>query len=70
MPIPTCQHVKDDGALCHAIAMRNRDYCYFHLDLLQRRKRIQRNRQTAKTIATTTAITVESSFDGGAGLLP
>jgi hypothetical protein len=69
MSIPACQHVKDDGALCHAIAMRNRDFCYFHLDLLQRRKRMQRNlaRQAAKTIAATT---VGAGFAAAATLRP
>jgi hypothetical protein len=30
MPYPTCRHVKEDGHLCQAPAMRGQYYCYFH----------------------------------------
>ena len=35
-----CQHTKDDGKLCGSPAMRGKRYCYFHLEVIRRRKRL------------------------------
>ena len=37
-----CQHTKDDGKLCGSPAMRGKRYCYFHLDVVLRRRRLAR----------------------------
>jgi hypothetical protein len=42
MSIRLCNHLKDDGAYCRSFAVRNRDFCYFHLEVVARRKRIER----------------------------
>ena len=36
---PTCHHILASGALCQAPALRNRNYCRFHLDQIGRRMR-------------------------------
>ena len=41
---PTCHHVLANGALCQAAALRNRDYCRFHLQQIGRRMRAARER--------------------------
>ena len=35
-----CQHTKDDGELCRSPAMRKQRYCYFHLEVVRRRRRL------------------------------
>lgn len=45
MPRPTtCHHVLASGALCQAAALRNRDYCRFHLEQIGRRMKAARAR--------------------------
>jgi hypothetical protein len=39
-----CLHVKDDGTICEAPAMRRRSCCYFHTELRQRARRKQKAR--------------------------
>lgn len=39
-----CEHVKGDGMFCRGIALRNRRYCRFHIDLWARQHRMQRYR--------------------------
>jgi hypothetical protein len=33
-----CQHTKDNGELCGSPAMRGKNYCYFHLEVVRRRR--------------------------------
>ncbi|HVP49960.1 MAG TPA: hypothetical protein VMT56_01930 [Candidatus Bathyarchaeia archaeon] len=40
MQYPTCRHVKEDGIYCGSPAVRNRQYCYYHL--MQRGRRLRR----------------------------
>ena len=35
-----CQHTKDNGKLCGSLAMRGKNYCYFHLEVVSRRRRL------------------------------
>lgn len=35
-----CQHTKDNGELCGSPAMRKKSYCYFHLEVVARRRRM------------------------------
>ena len=35
-----CQHAKDDGELCGSPAMRRKNYCYFHREVVRRRQRL------------------------------
>lgn len=35
-----CQHTKDNGELCGSPAMRKQRYCYFHLEVVRRRRRL------------------------------
>lgn len=35
-----CQHTKDNGELCGSPAMRKKRYCYFHLEVVRRRRRL------------------------------
>ena len=44
MSIRTCHHVRDNGVLCQAAALRNRDYCRFHLQQIGRRMKAARAR--------------------------
>ncbi len=37
MEFRTCDHLKEDGVYCNSPALRDRDYCYFHLNLRGRR---------------------------------
>jgi hypothetical protein len=37
-----CQHTKEDGELCGSPAMRKKRYCYFHLEVVLRRRRLAR----------------------------
>ena len=39
MQYETCRHVKEDGTLCGCPALRDRQYCYFHLTHRGRRLR-------------------------------
>lgn len=42
-----CQHTKNNGELCGSPAMRRKNYCYFHLEVVRRRRRLavmERNR--------------------------
>ena len=32
MSVPTCTHLKPDGAVCNSPALRGKRFCYFHLD--------------------------------------
>jgi len=43
-PVRLCEHIKSDGTFCRGFALRNRRYCRFHIDLWQRRHRMQRYR--------------------------
>ena len=43
-----CQHTEDDGKLCGSPAMRKKNDCYFHLEVVRRRQppaRMARTRQ-------------------------
>ncbi len=40
-----CHYLKDDNKMCNAAAMRRQIYCYHHLELLRRERRIARTRQ-------------------------
>ena len=40
-----CHYIKDDNKICNAAAMRRQIYCYHHLGLLRRERRIARTRQ-------------------------
>ena len=46
-----CQHTKDDGELCGSPAMRRRSYCYFHLEVVRRRRRLARMARTRRLLA-------------------
>ncbi len=35
-----CQPTKDNGELCGSPAMRGKSYCYFHLEVVARRRRL------------------------------
>ena len=35
-----CQHTKDNGELCGSPAMRQKNYCYFHLEVVRRCRRL------------------------------
>jgi hypothetical protein len=35
-----CQNTKDNGELCGSPAMRKKRYCYFHLEVVRRRRRL------------------------------
>ena len=35
-----CHHTKDNGELCGSPAMRRKHYCYFHLEVVRRRRRL------------------------------
>ena len=35
-----CQHTKDNGESCGSPAMRKQRYCYFHLEVVRRRRRL------------------------------
>ncbi len=39
MFIKLCHHLKQDGTLCRAIALRGRIYCHFHSELHRRQLR-------------------------------
>ncbi|HKD84876.1 MAG TPA: hypothetical protein VKB58_09030 [Terriglobales bacterium] len=39
-----CLHVKNDGTVCQAPAMRRRSCCYFHIDVRRRERRKQKAR--------------------------
>jgi hypothetical protein len=45
MSVPTCTHVKQNGAFCDSPAVRGRKYCYFHLNLRGRRLKASRARR-------------------------
>jgi len=46
-----CQHVMDDGRMCHSPAMRRRSCCYFHTELRRRRKRMAKARLVQEGVA-------------------
>jgi len=46
-----CQHTKDDGELCRSPAMRRKNYCYFHLEVVRRRRRMAMRARTRKLLA-------------------
>jgi hypothetical protein len=37
-----CHYTKSDGKVCGSPAMKRRTYCYFHLEAVQREKRMAR----------------------------
>jgi hypothetical protein len=45
-----CQHTKDDGKLCGSPAMRKKNYCYFHLEVVRRRQRLGRMARTRQLL--------------------
>ena len=49
--IRLCQHTKDDGKLCGSPAMRGKSYCYFHLDVVLRRRRLARMARERQLLA-------------------
>ena len=49
--IRLCQHTKDDGKLCGSPAMRGKRYCYFHLDVVLRRRRLARMARERQLLA-------------------
>ena len=48
--IRTCKHIKDNGALCQAVAQKGSAYCHHHLQLQQRRLRMARAGRAASRI--------------------
>jgi hypothetical protein len=44
MDVRTCDHLKEDGFYCKSPALRDRNYCYFHLNLRGRRLNMARAR--------------------------
>ena len=42
MQYETCRHVKEDGTYCGSPALRDREYCYYHLT--ERGRRLRRAR--------------------------
>ena len=36
--IPECRHIMPTGAKCHAVALRGKAYCYFHMRQRQPRR--------------------------------
>jgi len=46
-----CQHTKDNGELCGSPAMRGKNYCYFHLEVVGRRRRLARMARTRRLLA-------------------
>ena len=46
-----CQHTKDDGELCRSPAMRRKRYCYFHLEVVRRRRRLAMMARTRQLLA-------------------
>jgi hypothetical protein len=46
-----CHHTKDDGELCGSPAMRTKRYCYFHLEVVLRRRRMARRARTQRLLA-------------------
>lgn len=42
MAVPTCNHIRKNGNFCKAIALRGRDFCYFHLTTRARRAKAAR----------------------------
>ena len=45
MQYETCRHIKEDGLYCGSPALRDRQYCYYHL--MQRERRLRRARALA-----------------------
>ena len=46
-----CQHTKDNGELCGSPAMRRKNYCYFHLEVVRRRRRLACMARTRRLLA-------------------
>jgi hypothetical protein len=46
-----CQHRKDNGELCGSPAMRKKNYCYFHLEVVHRRRRLACMMRTRQVLA-------------------
>ena len=46
-----CQHTKDNGEGCGSPAMRGKHYCYFHLEVVSRRRRLARMARTRQLLA-------------------
>ncbi len=46
-----CQHTKDNGEFCGSPAMRGKNYCYFHLKVVCRRRRMERRARTQQLLA-------------------
>ena len=46
-----CQHTKDDGKLCGSPALRRKHYCYFHLKVVRRRRRLALMARNARLLA-------------------
>jgi len=46
-----CQHTKDNGELCGSPAMRGKSYCYFHLEVVRRRRRLARMARERELLA-------------------
>ena len=46
-----CQHTKDNGELCGSPAMRKKSYCYFHLEVVRRRRRLAQLARTRQLLA-------------------
>jgi hypothetical protein len=44
MAIKLCHHIRENGVLCNAAALRGRDYCYSHLTFRGRRMRAAQQR--------------------------
>ena len=39
---PLCNHIKTNGCVCESPALKDEDYCYFHIASRARRRRQQR----------------------------
>jgi len=51
MPVPTCDHLKEDGVFCSSPALKGRKYCHFHLNLRARRLKAARARRRGQNPA-------------------
>jgi hypothetical protein len=45
-----CQHTEDDGKLCGSPAMRKKNDCYFHLEVVRRRQPLARMARTRQLL--------------------
>ena len=59
--INRCHFTKDDGELCGSPAMRGQSYCYFHLEVIRRRRRLAQKAKAKRELAAAIAYEEEIS---------